>query len=66
MSALTFHEGTTVITRIALAQVELLDHTGHVIRGLPRKRAKSLVARINEDRLAVGWKPLDMQGRWRR
>ena len=52
--------------RIVQAQAELLDHTGHVHRGLPRQRALALVAEVNELRAANGWKPLDMTGRWRR
>lgn len=47
-------------------QAELLDHSGHVNRGLTRERARALVEEINALRTANGWKPLDMTGRWRR
>ena len=47
-------------------QNELLDHTGHVKRGLNRARAKELVAEIDRLRADVGWQPLDMTGRWQR
>lgn len=57
---------TTAITRIVVAQAELLDYTGHVNRGLPRVAARRLVEEINSLRATVGWPPLNMTGRWRR
>lgn len=63
---MTFEESTTCITRIANLQSTLLDHTGHVYRGTPRAEARSLVAEINSLRERVGWRPLDMTGRWHR
>lgn len=63
---MTFDESTRVITRIGIAQAELLDHSGHVARGLSRVAARELVAEIDALRGSVGWAPLDMGGRWRR
>jgi hypothetical protein len=63
---MTFNESTAVITRIGNAQAELLDHSGHVNRGLGRAKANELVGEINNLRHRVGWKPLDMAGRWKR
>jgi hypothetical protein len=63
---MTFDESTRVISRIGNAQAELLDHTGHVTRGLSRVTARGLVAEIDALRGLVGWAPLDMGGRWRR
>jgi hypothetical protein len=41
---MTFNESTAVITRIGNAQAELLDHSGHVNRGLGRhERGRTLV-----------------------
>jgi hypothetical protein len=64
--ALTFDQSTAAITRIANAQTELLDYTGHVNRGLPRAQARELILEIGRLRALVGWKSLDMTGRWRR
>jgi hypothetical protein len=47
-------------------QSELLDHTGHVTRGLPRAEADRLIRRINEVRSQLEWPPIDMTGRWSR
>lgn len=66
MSTLTFDEHTVVITRITTAQNELLDYTGHVNKGLPRARARELATTINDLRASIGWKTLDMGGRWGR
>lgn len=61
-----FGTSTGRITRIVQAQSELLDHSGHVHRGLPRSKAVALIAEINDLRVKCGWPPLDMRGRWRR
>jgi hypothetical protein len=47
-------------------QNQLLDHTGHVRRGLPRQEAQRLITTIGLFRQELGWEPLDMKGRWRR
>lgn len=62
---MTFAETVAATTRIACAQSELLDHTGHVQRGMARATSTALVAEINALRAQVGWKPLDMTGRYR-
>lgn len=51
---------------IITLQSRLLDHTGHVTRGLARTDARNLLGEINALRAANGWKPLDMAGRWQR
>jgi hypothetical protein len=62
----TFDEGTKDITRITFFQNQLLDHTGHTVRGLTRDDKRMLVDEIQRLRQRVGWKPLDMTGRTRR
>jgi hypothetical protein len=52
--------------RIVTLQARLLDYTGHVTPGLPRAEALALVEEINALRVANGWRPLNMEGRWRR
>jgi hypothetical protein len=52
--------------RIITRQADLLDHSGHVRRGLGRDQARVLVSEINLLRGLNGWAPLDMAGRWRR
>jgi hypothetical protein len=47
-------------------QGELLDYTGHVHRGTKRGDALALVGCINQIRDELGWRRLDMTGRWRR
>jgi hypothetical protein len=59
----TFDESTRRITRIANAQNELLDHSGHVWAHLCVSRRRALVTEINRLRGSVAWKPLDMRGR---
>lgn len=66
MTTLTFDESSRTITRIVRLQVLLLDHTGHVNRGLSRDDCKMYVGEINHERARVGWKPLEMTGRYRR
>jgi len=63
---MTFDESTNAITRIARLQVQLLDHTGHVNRGMSRDDRRITLNEIQRLRAAVGWKPLDMTGRTRR
>ena len=63
---MTFEEGTSVITRIALLQNKLLDHTGHVTRGQSRDDTRITLDEIQRLRAQVGWKPLAMAGRWHR
>lgn len=45
------------------AQNELLDYTGHVKAGITPSRRRALVATIQAERAALGWRPLDMSGR---
>ena len=59
----TFEESTKSITRICNAQNELLDHTGHVWPHLNVTRRRVLVTEINNLRVSVGWRPLEMRGR---
>jgi hypothetical protein len=61
-----FSESTRAITRIGNLQVSILDHTGHVRRGLSRDDVRITVDEIQRLRGLVGWKPLDMTGRYRR
>lgn len=61
----TFDTSTAAITRIANAQAELLDHTGHVWQHLSDTQARRLVAEINRLRQSVGWARIDMTGRRR-
>lgn len=63
---LTFHESSRAITRICRLQATLLDHTGHLARGQSRDDARITLDEIQRERARVGWKPLDMTGRWRR
>jgi hypothetical protein len=63
---MTFEETSSVITRIARMQNGLLDHTGHVQRGQSRDDVRITLDEIQRLRARVGWKPLDMTGRWRR
>lgn len=63
---MTFDESTRAITRIACLQNELLDHTGHVTRGMSRDDRRITLDEIQRLRAKVGWKPLDMTGRTRR
>ena len=60
---MTFDESTTAITRIACAQSDLLDYTGHVVAGMRVTTRRALVAEIQALRSSVGWSPLDMAGR---
>lgn len=53
-------------TQVVKLQSDLLDYTGHVRRGLTQQRARDLVEKINGTRETLGWRPLDMTGRWRR
>ena len=66
MTTMTFEETTARITEVVRAQNELLDYTGHVVRGLSRDRAAELIKTINAGRERLGWKPLDLYGRYRR
>jgi hypothetical protein len=52
--------------RIITLQAQLLDHTGHVRRGMSRDAVRSTLDEINRMRELNGWKPLDMRGRYRR
>ena len=52
--------------RIIRLQARLLDHTGHVTRGMSRDDARINLDEINRLRALNGWKLLDMTGRWRR
>lgn len=61
-----FDEDTSAITRIARLQNQLLDHTGHVARGRSRDDTRIDLDEIQRLREKVGWKPLDMTGRWSR
>ena len=62
---MTFDESTRIITRITELQNRLFDYTGHVRLKTPRDEARYLVERIDHYRELVGWKPLDMGGRWK-
>jgi hypothetical protein len=44
----------------------LLDHSGHVTRGRSRDDTRIDLGEIQRLRGKVGWKPLDMTGRYRR
>ena len=61
--AMTIAQRDAEIVRL---QAELLDHTGHLTRGLTRARTQELIASINFLRDANGWRRLSMKGRWRR
>jgi hypothetical protein len=63
---MTFDESTSAITRIACMQNRLLDHSGHVTRGRSRDDTRIDLGEIQRLRGKVGWKPLDMTGRYRR
>jgi hypothetical protein len=63
---LSFAESTRAITRISNMQSTLLDYTGHVARGQSRDDVRITLDEIQRLRGLVGWKPLDMTGRWRR
>lgn len=63
---LTFDESSRAIARICCLQAELLDYTGHVTRGMSRDDTRITLDEIQRLRELVGWKPLDMTGRWRR
>lgn len=63
---LTFAESTDLLTRIWCLQAILLDYTGHVTRGMSRDDVRINLDEIQRIRALVGWKPLDMTGRWRR
>jgi hypothetical protein len=65
-SRLTFPESTRAITRISNLQAQLLDYTGHVARGQGRDDVRITLDEIQRLRELVGWKSLDMTGRWRR
>ena len=52
-------------TRIANLQSALLDHTGHVYKGLGNDEVRMLVSEINAMRREIGWPDLDMSGRMR-
>lgn len=51
---------------ITATQAQLLDHSGHVRRGLSRDDARMLLDYVNWLRERNGWKSLDMTGRWQR
>jgi hypothetical protein len=53
-------------TRIIRMQAQLLDHSGHVTRGLSRDDARILLDEVNFLRERNGWQPLDMTGRRQR
>jgi hypothetical protein len=57
--------GEETITKVVQLQNELLDDTGHVRRGMASKRVLDLIDEIDKLRAAVGWKPLDVEGRLR-
>ena len=63
---LTFDQSTDAITRICRLQSQLLDHTGHVTRGMSRDDVRITLDEIQRLRSLVGFKPLDMTGRYRR
>lgn len=64
--SLTFEESTRIITRICQIQGRVLDHTGHVARGQSRDDVRIDIGEIQRLRALVGWKSLDMTGRYRR
>lgn len=62
---MTFDERTAAITRIAVAQNELLDHSGHVRSELDEQAARRLLREINQLRRQVAWPALSLRGRRR-
>lgn len=60
----SFEETCRRDARIVCLQNDLLDHSGHVRRGLGHDEARRLIDDINGLRQANGWKHLDMSGRW--
>ena len=63
---MTFRESSYYMSRIACLQADLLDYTGHVTRGLSRDDRRIMLDEIQRMRALVGWRPLDMTGRYRR
>lgn len=63
---MSFDQTTQHLTRLVRLQTQLLDHTGHVVRGLSRDDARVTLDEIQRVRALLGWKPLDMTGRYRR
>jgi hypothetical protein len=63
---MTFDESTSIITRIGCLQAQLLDHSGHVTRGLSLDDRRIILDEIQRLRARVGWQPLDMTGRSQR
>lgn len=63
---MTFEENTRLITRVTRLQASVLDHTGHVARGQSRDDVRIDVSEIQRMRALLGWKPLDMKGRYHR
>lgn len=63
---MTFDQKTRQITRLARLQNQLLDHTGHVARGVSRDNVRVTLDEIQRIRTLIGWEPLDMSGRYRR
>ena len=63
---MSFDSTTKAITRTANLQSQLLDYTGHVVRGTSRAHAAVLLAGVQSARAEAGLKPLDMTGRYRR
>lgn len=57
---------TQMLTRLARMQNTLLDHSGHVVKGLSHDDVRMMVDEIKRMRDLMGWKPLDMTGRYRR
>lgn len=61
-----YPESTTALTLLVTYQAKLLDHSGHVTRGLSRDDARIYLDEIQRLREKLGWPPLDMTGRWKR
>jgi hypothetical protein len=62
----TLHTRAARDTRIIRMQAQLLDHSGHVTRGLSRDDTRILLDEVNFLRERNGWQPLDMTGRRQR